>query len=165
MKNPTNPATNRAADTVTSEVIAQTRDIPVSLIRRLAAIAYDSVAVLALLFFCTLPIVIAQKGQAVAAENPYYFGYLLICAFFYFGISWTRGGQTLGMRAWKIKVVRNSEQDTALGTADALKRYLFAGISWLCAGLGFLWALFDKNRQTWHDKWSNTHLIHSAPNI
>ena len=132
---------------------------PVSLLRRLAAMAYDLVAVVALLFFSTLPIVIVQKGQAIAAGNPIYFFYLMFCAYLYFAVSWTRGGQTLGMRAWKIKVVKLSPDAGTVKAADALKRYLFACLSWLCFGIGFLAALVDKDKLAWHDRWSKTRLI------
>ena len=155
MKNQPEPDTNPSA-----EMSHRDAAVPVSLARRIAAMTYDTFAVLALLFFCTLPLVIGLQGQAIAAENPFYFGYLLVCAYFYFGISWTRGGQTLGMRAWKIKVVKNvAEKNTDLSARDALKRFVFAGLSWLCLGLGYLSALIDKDRLTWHDKLSRTRLI------
>ena len=155
MKNQPEPDTNQDA-----EMSHRDAAVPVSLARRIAAMTYDTFAVLALLFFCTLPLVIALQGQAIAAENPFYFGYLLLCAYFYFGISWTRGGQTLGMRAWKIKVIKRvADKNTDLTALDALKRFVFAGLSWLCLGLGFLSALIDKDRLTWHDKLSHTRLI------
>ena len=155
MKNQPEPDTNQSA-----EMSLRDPAVPVSLARRIAAMTYDAFAVLALLFFCTLPLVIALQGQAIAAENPFYFGYLLVCAYFYFGISWTRGGQTLGMRAWKIKVVKNiAGKDTDLSALDALQRFVFAALSWMCLGLGFLSALIDKDRLTWHDKLSRTRLI------
>ena len=158
MKNQPEPDTNQSA-----EMIHRDSAVPVSLARRIAAMTYDTFAVLALLFFCTLPLVIALQGQAIAAENPFYFGYLLLCAYFYFGISWTRGGQTLGMRAWKIKVIKRvADKNTDLTALDALQRFVFAGLSWLCLGLGFLSALIDKDRLTWHDKLSGTRLIRLA---
>ena len=142
-----------------SESNTDTAPAGVSLVRRLAAICYDAAAVLALLFFSTLPLVIALQGQAIAAENPFYFGYLILCAFLYFGISWTRGGQTLGMRAWKIKVVKNSGTDSRLSAVDAFKRFVFAIVSWSCVGLGFLISLTNKERLAWHDKWTHTRLV------
>ena len=163
MKNHGHPDTNQSTDAGTMKMRNENAAITVSLARRIAAIIYDAFAVLALLFFCTLPIVIALQGQAIAAENPFYFGYLLVCAYFYFGISWTRGGQTLGMRAWKIKVVKSiASTDTDLSALDALKRFVFAGLSWLCLGLGFLSALTNKDRLTWHDKLSRTRLVRSS---
>lgn len=162
MKNHGNPDTNQSADPGTMKMRNESGANPVSLARRIAAMIYDAFAVLALLFFCTLPIVIALQGQAIAAENPFYFAYLLVCAYFYFGVSWTRGGQTLGMRAWKIKVIKNvAAEDTDLSALDALKRFVFAGLSWLCLGLGFLWALINQDGLTWHDKLSQTRLVRS----
>ncbi len=39
-----------------------------------------------------------------------------------------------------------------------LLRFMVAIASWLCAGLGFFWSLFDKQKRTWHDIYSNTHV-------
>ena len=149
------PSPSKEADNNTKVSIDARR---VSLLRRFGAIIYDSIAVIALLFFATLPIVIMLKGQAVGAENPFYFLYLLLIAYFYFAISWTRGGQTLGMRAWKIRIFKNADESRAVSTADALKRFSMAIVSWLILGLGFLSAAFNKNKLAWHDKISNTYL-------
>ncbi|MEM7467505.1 MAG: RDD family protein [Pseudomonadota bacterium] len=129
----------------------------VSLIRRLAAVAYDSVALLATFFLCTLPIVIVLQGQAIAPNNPFYFAYLVVCAFLYFALSWTKGGQTLGMRAWKIKLV-SSNQRGSISLTNALRRFGVACASWLAFGIGFISAVFDSRNRAWHDKWSGTHL-------
>lgn len=130
----------------------------VSLPRRFGAIIYDSIAIIALLFFATLPIVIILEGQAITAENPFYFCYLLLISFFYFAVSWTRGGQTLGMRAWKIRIYNYNEDAQTVSTKAAMKRFSFAIISWLIFGLGFLSASINENKLAWHDKFSNTHL-------
>jgi len=127
---------------------------PVSLRRRFGAIVYDLIALIAVLFFGTLPIVIALDGEAIAAENPFYFLYLFACAFFYFGFCWTRGGQTLGMSAWKIKLLTSTGSER-VSTANALKRFLLATFS---LGLGLLSAAFRKDRRTWYDVLSGTHL-------
>jgi uncharacterized RDD family membrane protein YckC len=70
---------------------------------------------------------------------------------------WSHGGQSLGMRAWRLQVVR--DDGLPLGFKDALKRYLAAIISALPLGLGFIWSLFDAQRLTWHDHWSKTRLV------
>ncbi|MGR8947565.1 MAG: RDD family protein [Gammaproteobacteria bacterium] len=136
----------------------ESRPLHVTLLRRFAAITYDSIAVLAVLFFGTLPIVIVMEGEAIAAENPFYFIYLLILAFLYFAICWTRGGQTLGMRTWKIRV--SKENGDPLTVFDALKRFSLAMVSWLFLGLGFLSALTNERKLAWHDKYSRTFLQH-----
>ena len=106
---------------------------PVSFRRRMSAVLYDLIAVVALLFFTTLPIVIALN-QDIAPGNPFYFFYQLACAFFYFGFCWTRSGQTLGMAAWKIRLVSSAQSDKVTASA-ALIRFLVATFS---LGIGLL---------------------------
>lgn len=68
--------------------------------------------------------------------------------------SWGRGGQTLGMRAWRLRV---TAPDGGFADARALwKRYLVGTLSLLLGGLGFWWAWFDRERLTWHDRASGT---------
>ena len=127
----------------------------VSFRRRFGSIVYDFLAVVALLFFTTLPIVIALDRD-IEPGNPFYFFYQMTCAFFYFGYCWTRGGQTLGMAAWKI-TLKNSTNSGPVGTTAALTRFMVASFS---LGLGLLSALFRKDRLTWYDRLSETHLEH-----
>ncbi len=82
--------------------------------------------------------------------------YLLIATFLFFGGIWTHGGQTIGMRAWRIRVVRRDGE--RLRWRDAAVRFLGAIVSWGALGLGFLWSLFDRDQLTWHDRWSDTEL-------
>lgn len=70
---------------------------------------------------------------------------------------WTHGGQTLGMRAWRIRVVR--ADGAPLTAGDAARRYLAAALSLLPLGMGFWWALLDPARLAWHDRLSDTRLI------
>jgi uncharacterized RDD family membrane protein YckC len=67
---------------------------------------------------------------------------------------WSRGGQTLGMRAWRLKRVR--ADGSAVTWGDAFKRHLAAILSWLVVGLGFFWMLVDPDKLTWHDRLSKT---------
>jgi len=80
--------------------------------------------------------------------------------------SWRRGGQTLGMRPWRIRVVAAAgpagpaEADLAPVPARALWiRYAVGTLSLLAGGLGFWWAWFDRERRTWHDRASGTRLV------
>jgi uncharacterized RDD family membrane protein YckC len=70
---------------------------------------------------------------------------------------WTHGGQSLGMRAWRLRVVR--WDGAPLRLSDALLRYAAAWLSALPLGLGFLWSLWDAEGYTWHDRWSRTRLV------
>lgn len=130
--------------------------------RRLLAILYDSIVVLAILFIATVPVVLVTGG---ALEESVVYraalqAYELLVAFAFFGGFWRAGGQTIGMRAWKIRVVRDNGQ--RLGWRDAALRYLVAIISWAALGLGFAWSLFDREHRTWHDIASHTRLIRDA---
>lgn len=127
--------------------------------RRLLAILYDSIVVLAILFIATLPVVLLTGG---ALEESLLYRtalrvYELLVAFAFFGGFWRSGGQTIGMRAWRIRVVR--DDGGRLRWRDAALRYLVAIVSWALLGLGFAWSLFDRERRTWHDMASHTRLI------
>ena len=71
--------------------------------------------------------------------------------------SWRRGGQTLGMRPWRLRV---AGIDGAPATLSALRiRYAVGTLSVLAAGLGFWWAWLDRDGLTWHDRASGTRLV------
>lgn len=127
------------------------------LLRRLGAILYDSLLLLALLFVATALVLPLTGGEAIAPGNPLYTSYLFFVNFFFFAWFWIHGGQTLGMRAWRIRVQQRNGAPITWG--QALLRFLVAIASWLLLGAGFLWALFDKERMTWHDRYSQTVLV------
>lgn len=61
-------------------------------------------------------------------------------------------GQSWGMKATGTRLV-DAQSGAPIGTGRALGRYLFANfISGNICFLGFLWALWDGKKQTWHDK-------------
>lgn len=71
-------------------------------------------------------------------------------------VSWRRGGQTLGMRPWRLRV---TAADGSRATPQALaRRYGVGTLSLLAAGAGFWWAWFDRDRLTWHDRASGTRM-------
>ena len=72
-------------------------------------------------------------------------------------LSWTRGGQTLGARAWRVRVVR--ADGARLTVANALARFALGWLSLLVLGLGFLWSLIDAQSRGWHDLGSGTQLL------
>lgn len=70
--------------------------------------------------------------------------------------SWRYGGQTLGMRPWRLRVV--SIDGRAPRWRDLLVRYAVGNFSLLLGGLGFWWAWIDRDRLTWHDRASGTRM-------
>ncbi|MBO0614919.1 MAG: hypothetical protein RL122_1326 [Pseudomonadota bacterium] len=131
---------------------------PATLLRRLGAIIYDTVlAGFSVVIIAAIP---AYAFTALTgAKVPDVIMILVYAAMTYgfFGWFWTHGGQTLGMRAWKVRVVTEAGQ--ALNWQQARSRFGWAILSWAALGVGFLISLFDPNRLTWHDRFSHTRLV------
>ncbi len=132
---------------------------PAGLLVRLAALLYDSLLLLSVLFLATAAVLPLSHGEAMQ-HNPFYQTYLLLVSFFYFGWHWVRNGQTLGMRAWRLRVAQ--VDGSPLTWWHALARFLFAIPSLLLFGLGFFWVLLDKRHQTWHDRIAGTMVVREA---
>lgn len=134
---------------------------PVALWRRLAAASYDALVVAAL-FFIGTALAMALSHGAITPDHPLaellYRFYLLTLGFLFFGGFWVRNGQTLGMLAWRVKVVQ-AGSGARVTWPQALIRYLAAYLSWAALGFGFWWSLWDKDKLTWHDRFSGTRLI------
>lgn len=83
--------------------------------------------------------------------------YLVLVFGFYFLWCWRRGGQTLPMKTWKLRLT--SADGGKVSAGQAAFRYIAAWISLLCLGGGFLWAMFDRDRQFLHDRLAGTRVI------
>ena len=133
-----------------------------ALARRLASAVYDLLLLVALVLVATFPF-LAVFGDSTAGWRRHVLqGWVLAVAGAYFVWFWTHGGQTLPMKTWRLKVVR---VDGAPVTPwRALHRYALAVLGLFAAGLGFLWALVDRDRQFLHDRLAGTALVEvSAP--
>ena len=132
-------------------------DSPCGLLRRLLAMTYDSLIVLALLMlagFIALPF---TGPDTRAGQDILFTLYLLLVWFSYFAWCWKTTGATLGMRAWRIRLI--SERGGQPGWAACALRFVTAMVSGLAVGAGFLRALFDPQRRCWHDLASGSRLI------
>jgi uncharacterized RDD family membrane protein YckC len=134
------------------------QELPPGFFRRIAAICYDAILLIAVLFIATALLLPINSGQAFTTEQYYYPIYLFIISFFFFGWFWTHGGQTLGQRAWKIKVLTFTGKQ--LNWQQAFIRFLWAIFSWALCGLGFLWILVSKDKLAWHDHLSKTKIVY-----
>ena len=132
-----------------------------SLPRRLTAMLYDALLVVALVAVVNalaLGVVVritAGEQQILNAQLVQFLTALSIVGFF--SLFWLHGGQTLGMQAWRIKLVDFRGQAPTAGMA--LLRCLGAFLSAACLGLGYLWCLVDHNKRYWHDYLSGTELV------
>lgn len=126
-------------------------------LRRLGAQIYDALLLLAVWFLATAVALPFNQGQAFTSSQWFYPLYLLTVSLVFYAWFWTHGGQTLGMRAWKIKVL--SAQLEAISWQQAVIRFFTAGLSWLSLGLGFIWCVIDRQGLAWHDRLSNTRMV------
>ena len=79
-----------------------------------------------------------------------------IAYYCYFWSSYGKG-QTIGMRALNIKVVKTD--GSYLDLVGAFLRYIGLIISCLAFFIGVLWVAFDANKQGWHDKIAGTYVV------
>ncbi len=128
-----------------------------SMFKRLAAIFYDSLCLFSLFFLATLILIFFTKGESIASNNIAYDLFLALITYLYFVWQWTHGGQTLGMRSWKIRLYQDDERPVSWLRASS--RFALASLSFITLGMGFIWALFDANRLTFHDRYSRTLLL------
>lgn len=111
----------------------------------------------AVLFFATLALMPLTHG-AIAPGNLAFSLYLLsICLAFYAGF-WTHGGQTLGMKTWRLRVQQADGRPITL--RQAVMRFFASLLALAPAGLGYLWMLVDRDKKAWHDRLSGTIVIY-----
>lgn len=86
-------------------------------------------------------------------------GYILtfVWGFAYYVYFWTRSGQTPGKKIMGLKVI--TVNGDKLTTGKAIVRVIGYAISSIIIYLGFLWSIWDKNKQTWHDMIAGTYVV------
>lgn len=126
-----------------------------TLLRRLAAIFYDVLLLLGVLFAASAIAVAINHGKAVS--HPAYYASLVLISFIFFGWFWTHGGQTLGLRTWRLQLIHKNSGEVTW--QQAAIRFIAAFISFLPACAGFIWILFDKKGLALHDHLSATRIV------
>lgn len=131
---------------------------PAGVFRRFGAMLYDSLLLVAMLLLASIPPVVLNGGPIRDGtplgelKNMFYFAYLLLLIFLFYGWFWTRNGQTLGMAAWRIRIL--SSNDSSPDWKQVAIR-----LSTALLGLANLWVWFDRNRLGWHEHLSRTKTI------
>jgi len=132
--------------------------------RRLAALFYDLVLLCAVLMVATGIVIIPYDliaGVPFPHDLTFYRAglqcYLAVVIGLFFVFFWIRGGQTLGMRSWRLRLVRRD--GSGLRARDALVRLAWAALCLAPAGIGLLWMLVDSDRMTCYDRLSRTRLV------
>ncbi len=140
--------------------------------RRLAAMVYDGLLLLALNFLVAFVLIRLLTPTSAALHQSLFVlpdtvrhlillpAILLTTALFY-SFFWVRNQQTLGMQTWHIRV--ESIEGKPLGWLDALRRFFWAVLGFSIAGIGYWWQLFDRQHLCLHDRISRTRVIFQPP--
>ena len=140
-------------------------------LRRLGAMLYDALlAVAVYTFFGAIGVgiftLMVHSGLISFGEHqhiadllngtPLYHGiyqvYLFVCVAFFYAIFWHKGGQTLGMRAWRLKVQHPNGQ--TLGMITSLAR-----VFWSALGASNLFILFSADKLALQDKMTQSEVV------
>jgi uncharacterized RDD family membrane protein YckC len=153
---------------------------PAPLARRLAAMVYEGLVVAAILLIASFPFAGAATTRLEGLSRHLFQAYLFLVLGLYFVWCWRRGGQTLPMRAWKLRLV--DRRGARLTTGRAVLRYVLAALAlgssavaalillrppreaaaWLALAPGLatiLWSIVDRDRQFLHDRCAGTRVV------
>ena len=131
--------------------------------KRLASGLYELLILVALVFIATLPFSYIFGDATQGWKRHLLQAWVVFVVAAYFTWFWTRGGQTLPMKTWRFRVVR--ADGAPLTRLLALHRFALALLGLLALGLGFLWALVDRDRQFLHDRLAGTALVDLATSL
>jgi len=128
-----------------------------SLPRRLMVMLYDAVILIGLLIVASAIALPFGDMEKVALHDFWFTLWLLSACFAYLGGCWRYGGMTLGMRAWRVRLINYGGKK--ISWPACLLRFIVGMVSLGALGLGILWALIDERSRTWQDLAARTLLI------
>ena len=157
--------------------------IPAPLFRRLGAMVYDTLLLFAVLVVASALTLPFRSGKGATQFEWGMMIYIFTVIFLFFAWFWTHGGQTLGMRAWRIKLVHIGHP--AVGWSTALYRYLlslpvwlflfyslhshndrFGSVTlltqipgWILYSIGLFWLVIDNVPGNWREKLTKTRIV------
>ena len=127
------------------------------IMRRIFSMLYEILLLLAVLFFSAYIFLALTHNPQSAAIKIVFQVYLVAIMAIYFVWFWCKGGQTLAMKTWRLRLV------SAHGASVTLKqcglRFVAAFIGIGLGGVSILWALIDRDRQFLHDRIAGTKII------
>jgi uncharacterized RDD family membrane protein YckC len=129
----------------------------ISLFKRIACMLYESILVFAILFVAGVVYRALMGDPHSDFEQHLFFMYSWLIIGVYFVYCWVKSGQTLAMQTWRIQLLRLDGNPLSLG--QAVRRYVIASFSLMFFGLGFLWAIFDREGLYLHDRFTGSRLF------
>ena len=163
---------------------------PAKILYRFLAMLYDAFLVLALLFLAFAAIT-PLLTEASDQYHVFTSIYLLVIIFLFYAWFWTHGGQTLGMRTWRLRIEQNN--GASLTWRHAFFRFLSALPGWfvfligcgsfiqnvhwpfyltwvdstpkgLLFSIGCGWLIIDNMYGNWRDRITETHIVRLSKN-
>jgi uncharacterized RDD family membrane protein YckC len=128
-----------------------------TLARRALGLVYEALLLAAVLILGSLPYVMLAGDMSREWARPLFQVYLVALAGAYFVWQWQRGGRTLAMRTWRLRLV--TSEGAPVTWRHASRRFLFALPGTLLLGAGFWWALLDREGLFLHDRLAGTKII------
>lgn len=125
--------------------------------RRFLAILYEALLAFAIAFLAGIAFYGAAQGSLAGERRLLFQIYLFLVLGIYFIACWSRGGRTLPMQTWRMRIVQHDGAPVRVGRAAF--RYVLAWVSVLSLGAGFLWAWIDRDRQFLHDRLAGTRIV------
>lgn len=128
--------------------------------RRMACLLYESMLLFGVVFIAGyLFDTLTQSKHALYLrhERQAWLAFVLGLYFVWF---WRHGGQTLAMKTWHIRLVR--EDGSPIGWLQGIIRFVLASL-FNCSGISFVYSWFDRHGQYPQDRLCKTLLISSKP--
>lgn len=156
-----------------------------SILRRLGAMVYDVLLLFAVLVVASALTLPFRGGKGATQFELGMMIYIFLVIFLFFGWFWTHGGQTLGMRAWRIRLIHT--EHSTISWSTALFRYLlslpvwlflfyslhshndrFGTVTaltqipgWILYSLGLVWLTIDNLPDNWREKLTKTRIVYT----
>ncbi len=132
---------------------------------RLIAYILDTIIIGLIIVALSIVLGLVMAGGAAAGSGGIlisgvvlWFAAIFIVSLAYFPWFWARGGQTPGMKMFRLRVVRDADGGPISGAA-AILRLLGFWVNSAVFYIGFIWVFVDKRRRGWHDLIAGTVVI------
>lgn len=133
-----------------------------SLIKLGACLIYEALTIIALCFVCAL-VYLWLIGDSTQGSKRYLLQlFLWLSLGMYFIRCWIKTGQTLAMQAWHLKLV--THDGSLLTPKMAIARYILATLGLMLVGIGYMWALVDRDALFLHDRILSNRIIYVPRN-
>jgi uncharacterized RDD family membrane protein YckC len=145
---------------------------PAPVWRRMVAFAYDALLLAAMWMIAAMAVMVANQLVPIADGRALMRVVMGLVGLAFFGWFWTHGGQTLGMRAWRLRV--QQLDGTPVRPTASMLRYMAGLLPVICAFygtarygtpalaialLGYLPCLIDARRRAFNDLIAGTQVV------